>query len=204
MQITVELGANVSSTTIETINAVVEVGGNSRSSELAPAALLREGKAAFVVIVGDAGKAGFEAAVSVSALDGGGRLVAEGGATFPASGDGCNDFTLMLRPPNIVPIADGATNPCATDSLTSGKSCNWSAPAGFEQAFWDSNTGSATDRRSCEVACTSWGIYTGATSWCCELVDASGAGTGWVCRVYPTAATKNDNTHFFAALGRCR
>lgn len=199
MQVTVELGPEVDVSKLDKAEVHVLVAERSKVAQLALGKLKSEGSAAFVVVVGDAGAAGFTAEVKVSVFGSANDVVAEGSATFTASGDGCNDYSLRLFPPSGTPPADGA-GPCHTAPLASGKGCERSAPAGFQQAYWDSNTGSERDQQSCALVCTSWGIYNVKSNWCCELLHN---GTSWVCSVYGTSQMQTEAGDFYAALGQC-
>lgn len=96
LQLNVKLGADVTAGAIRTLRVTVSAAGRTKTSELDPAQLKRNGTASVVVLVGSAGSAGFDADVLVLALDADAMAVARARETFSGSGDGCNTFTMTL------------------------------------------------------------------------------------------------------------
>jgi Thrombospondin type 1 domain len=107
MQVILELAPSVSTAAIQTLRAEVSAAGQAKTADLATSPLKSGRRATFVVLVGDSGAGGFQAQISVKALDAGGAVVARGDETFSASGDGCNAFSLRLSDGGDGGLPDG-------------------------------------------------------------------------------------------------
>lgn len=95
-QVTLDLAAGVDPGAVARIDVQVTAGSFSESKSFPIAGQLDDGTTSFKVELGDAGAGGFAAVVSVSALDGAGKVLAGDNATLYGSGDSCNAFHMHL------------------------------------------------------------------------------------------------------------
>jgi hypothetical protein len=108
-QLDLSLSAGVDGSRVTNLLLTIDAAGRHKQFVSATGSLA-DGKTSLVVDVGDAGKGGFIADVSVDARDDQGRTLARGQGRFPGSGDACNFFSLVLSASAADGLRDSAAD----------------------------------------------------------------------------------------------
>lgn len=154
-QVDVELAPEVNASEIATLTAEIRAAGQRKNAQLDVIPLRTNRRASFVVLVGEAGSTGFTAEISVQARDDRGEAVAWGTASYAASGDACNFFSLTLAaphagdgaPPDSGPPPDGPgpDGPRDTGPKPDGGGCvDGGVPSGVSVNYRSIGTNSGT------------------------------------------------------------
>ena len=101
-EVTVRLGAGVQAAAIDSLKITIHALEHTKQKNLQIKDQLDDGETSFVIDVGPAGINGYLVTLFVDALDSGPKKIAGASQSFPATGDACNFFELVLTPVGAV------------------------------------------------------------------------------------------------------